>query len=272
MLGRALDLARYALAMPRILRSKIDEIDHLRSRIDLGLEIVGEFEAARASEEYQAVYDKPEPLVTICIGTYNRGRLLEERSVRSALAQTYRNIEVVVVGDHCTDDTAERMARIADPRLRFHNLPVRGPYPEDPEQRWMVAGTFPFNEALRQARGDFITHLDDDDEHLPDRLEKLVAFIKQTRADLVYHPFFVEQPGGRWKLNRAEVYRHNRVTTSSVLYHNWLRRIGWDPEAYAWKEPGDWNRFRKLRYLGIRMERFGEPLLRHYRERSQAGR
>jgi hypothetical protein len=48
-----------------------------------------------------------------------------------------------------------------------------------------------------------------------------------------------------------------------------LRQIGWDPLAYRYGEPGDWNRFRKLKYLGARAERHDGALLKHYRERNQ---
>ena len=58
------------------------------------------------------------------------------------------------------------MAKIKDPRVRFHNLRRRGKYPANAMRRWMVAGTGAANQALRSARGDYITHLDDDDEFL----------------------------------------------------------------------------------------------------------
>ena len=61
--------------------------------------------------------------------------------------------------------------------------------PTIPEWRWMVAGTAPINLALSLARGDFITHLDDSDEHPEDRIAKLVSFIRESKADFVWHPF-----------------------------------------------------------------------------------
>ncbi|HEX8240193.1 MAG TPA: glycosyltransferase family 2 protein [Allosphingosinicella sp.] len=210
------------------------------------------------------------PLVSICIATYNRARLLRERSLTSALAQTYGNIEIIVVGDGCTDETAEMMAEVKDERVRFENLAERGVYPEDPHLRWMVAGTPAINRALSLASGDFVTHLDDDDEHLPDRIEKLVAMIQASRADLVFHPFLYETPDGAWLRNDAESFLVGRVTTSSILYHRTFRTLGWDPRAYRYREPGDWNRLRKIKYLGARAVRHPEALLKHYKERNQA--
>jgi len=243
--------------------------DDYRSARDLGLGAVARFRRARATPEYQAAYDKPDPLVSICIATYNRAQLLRERSLRSALAQTYRNIEVIVVGDACTDETAQVMAQVDDPRVRFVNLAQRGDYPSEPELRWMVAGTAPVNHALSIARGDFITHLDDDDEHAPERVEQLLACIRETRADILFHPFRCETPEGDWYVNDAESFRFERVTSSSIFYHNWFRHLGWDPLAYRYREPGDWNRLRKFAFLGARSLRHPAVLLSHYRERNQ---
>ena len=139
-----------------------------------------------------------------------------------------------------------------------------------PEWHWMVAGTTAMNYALDLANGDFITHLDDDDRHRPDRLSKLVQFIQETRSDLVWHPFWRETATRKWQLKSAKYFRKNEVTTSSVLYHKWFRRIPWDIDAYKYREPGDWNRFRKFRYLGANMSRFPEPLLKHFMERNPA--
>lgn len=245
------------------------ELDNLKSKMDLSVVIQDSFYDERASNSYLQCYSRHEPLVSVCVATYNRGELLVERCIKSIIAQTYKNLEIIVVGDCCTDDTAARVAQIADTRLIFHNLERRGSYPNQAEQRWMVAGSTPMNYALQLAQGDFITHLDDDDCYVPDRIEKLTAFIQAQKADLVWHPFWNETANGGWLLNDCPQYRKGCLTTSSVLYHNWFKRIPWDIEAYRYLEPGDWNRFRKIRYLGAKSARYPEPLLRHYRERSQ---
>ncbi len=81
--------------------------------------------------------------------------------------------------------------------------------------------------------------------------------------------FHHEKAEGRWELNPAEEFASSQVTTSSVFYHRWFARIGWDINAYRLKEPGDWNRFRKFRYLGVRHARYPEPMLFHYREQNR---
>ena len=247
-----------------------DEVDALRSRIDLGDELFNLFQKEQKLAAYQAVFSKAKPLVSVCVATYNRASLLIERSLRSILEQDYTNLEIIVVGDCCTDNTEELVSQIKDERLTFINLPQRGAYPADPHLRWMVAGTIPINHALGLATGDFITHLDDDDAYTLDRISRLVAFIQETRADLVWHPFLTENKDGRWNAYRATEYKRTQVTTSSVLYHSWFKRVPWDLQAYKYQEPGDWNRFRKFKYLNAKIARYPEPLLKHYRERNQS--
>jgi glycosyltransferase involved in cell wall biosynthesis len=271
-LKNILDVPHHVKRLSRQVESLEEQLDILRSRLDLDPGMMDRFLRDRMTTEYESVYSLEQPLVTICIATYNRSQLLVERSVRSALGQTYPNIEVLVVGDCCTDDTEARLQAIGDPRLSFVNLAQRGDYPSDPSLRWMVAGTSPLNHALTMARGAFITHLDDDDEFMPDRVERLLGFIRDQRADIVWHPFWRENNAGKWALKDCLEFKAGMVTTSSVFYHRWFASILWDLHAYRNREPGDWNRFRKFKYLGVRGVRYPDPLLRHYMERSQLGK
>jgi hypothetical protein len=247
------------------------ELQTLRCQLDTSPELIEDFCSVRKSVEYQSVFDTPNPLISVCIATFDRADLLTKRALASILNQTYTNLEVIVVGDHCTDETSDRLSRINDPRLKFYNLPKRGDYPELPKWRWMVAGTAPINHALALAKGDFITHIDDDDEQAPNRIEKLLSLAQEKRADLVWHPFWFETKLNSWRLKTALDFRANHITTSSVFYHRWFARIPWNIEAWRSGEPGDWNRFRKFEYIGANLVRHPDALLKHYREHTNAG-
>jgi hypothetical protein len=253
----------------RILSARVghidDQVDLLKSSLEVPQELIGEF------HEWKARNPIPEqPLVTVTVATYNRARLLAERCIPSVLNQTYANLELIVVGDRCTDETEEAICKIDDPRLTFINLPERGSYPADPHRRWLVAGVPPANKALAMARGDFVTHLDDDDEYVPDRLEKLVKFAVENGCDLVWHPFWWELDVGGWTLWEASKFTFGQVTMGSVFYRSWFKKIEGNINAHLLMEPDDWNRFRRIKYVGPVSMRYPEPLLKHYREKSQS--
>ena len=115
--------------------------------------------------------------------------------------------------------------------------------------------------------GDLITHLDDDDEYTPDRVGRLVRLLQESRAELVWHPFWwQEEPAAEWSLNEAESFAFTKVTTGSVMYLSWFKRVSWDPLAVRYGAPADWTRYRTMRDMGVRSMRYPEPLLRHYKE------
>lgn len=108
------------------------------------------------------------PLITIGLTTYNAEDTVE-RAVNSALSQSYRPIEIVVVDDCSTDQTLEilRLLSIKHSELRVFANPVNGGVSESR------------NHILRNARGEFVAFFDDDDESRPDRLEKQYLRIKE---------------------------------------------------------------------------------------------
>jgi hypothetical protein len=223
------------------------------------------FQTARQTADYQAVYRLVEPQVTVCITTADRADVLRERALASMLRQTYRRIEVIIVGDCCEDNTEQLVASLNDKRFTFVNLPERGPYPAPGNHRWLVAGTYPGNEALRRACGDFVTHIDEDDTFSDDRIAVLVAAIQAAQADVVYHPFWWENEDKSWTMRGDGRFEHAQTGTSMVLYHRWLARIPWDVNAFRHGEPGDWNRFRKFAALGVHTHFVSEPLTWHWK-------
>jgi glycosyltransferase involved in cell wall biosynthesis len=209
----------------------------------------------RASSTWQRAYSEPEPLVTVRIATWNRAELLVERALASAYRQTYTRWEAVIVGDACTDDTEERLAALGDPRIRFHNLPVHGPYPEDPIQRWMIAGVPAMNEGLRRAKGSWIAPLDDDDEWEDDHLEVLLGAAREGGAEFVYGRARCTVDGqsigkevGAWPP------RYGEIDLTASLYNAALREFRHDMMARHLGEGNDWNLVRRMLEAGVRFE------------------
>lgn len=263
-LNRELFLAKESIRVERF------RTDHLMALNEGLYEKREAYQLARTSPEFQAVYEEREPLVSICVSTCNRSSLLVERCIKSLLRQTYRNLQIVVVGDHCTDDTAYRLAKLRDSRIVFENLPQRGPYPAPGINRWCVAGTMATNRAIDLAEGAFLAHLDDDDESDMERVEVMVAEARRTRADFLWHKFLAETPQGLWLTLGSANLDLGHVTTGAIFYHRYFGDIQWDPFAYRLQEPGDWNRIRKIKFLKPQLQFVDRILMIHYREGQQS--
>jgi glycosyltransferase involved in cell wall biosynthesis len=110
------------------------------------------------------------PLVSVVIPVYNRAHLLG-RAIRSVLAQTFQNLELVVVDDGSTDGSAGAVAPFEDPRIRVIRLP---------RNRGVSRAR---NIGIQDARGHLVAFLDSDDEWLPDKLERQVARFREHPAE-----------------------------------------------------------------------------------------
>ncbi len=150
----------------------------------------------RRSSEYAQAYEDPDPLVSVIMTTYDRADLLRERSIPSVLAQTHENFEIVVVGDAAPAAVGAALASFGDPRIRFVNSTVRGPYAHTAEHAWMAVGTPPYNRAMAEARGRWLAPLDDDDSFTPEHIEHLLAAARERRLELVYGLLRCRYPDG----------------------------------------------------------------------------
>ncbi len=104
------------------------------------------------------------PVVTVVIASYNHAPYVEA-SIESVLAQTYPNIELLVVDDGSTDDSVERI-RCLQARRRFDFCA---------QQNRGLTRTL--NEAIGRSKGDFLAPFGSDDIMLPDRIAQQVAYM-----------------------------------------------------------------------------------------------
>ena len=209
--------------------------------------------ALREAEEYELAFSEAEPLVSVIVPTYRSYEALRDVCLPSILAQTHRNLEVVVVGDASPPETATAIAAIGDERVRYINRPMRGPYPERADLRWYVIGTPPYDEALAHSRGRWIAGLGDDDSMRPDHLETLLAAARERRLEQVYglqEVRFAEGPPmtigefppvlGAWGLQAA-------------IFHAGLDFIESELSDAIYEEPNDWSMCRRMMRAGVRI-------------------
>lgn len=105
--------------------------------------------------------------VSIIMPSYNTARFIAE-TVRSVLAQTYTDWELIIVDDCSTDNTDEVVATFTDPRIRYLKNETNS------------GAAVSRNRALREATGRWIAFLDSDDLWLPEKLERQIAFMKEN--------------------------------------------------------------------------------------------
>src|SRR5699024_3118133 len=102
------------------------------------------------------------PLVSAIITTHNRAVLLK-RAVLSVVNQTYENIEIIIIDDGSVDNTPKVVEKLQDK----HEIV----YLRHEKSQGAPAAR---NLGIRQAKGLFVAGLDDDDEWMPKRIEKMV--------------------------------------------------------------------------------------------------
>jgi glycosyltransferase involved in cell wall biosynthesis len=172
------------------------------------------------------------PLVSVVVPAFNAGRTIAE-TLRSISQQTYRTLEVVVVDDGSTDETAEIARRhcLTDPRFRVISTHNGG-----------VASAR--NEGIRVSTGAYVAFIDADDLWHPTKIEKQLSALLSSGPEtaLVYSPFRLIDSDGKvlasphkYGVSGWVLYRHfytNLVGNGSALLirRNVLEEFGgFDP-------------------------------------------
>ena len=146
---------------------------------------------------------RPLTLVTAAIPTYNRAPFLVG-ALESVFAQTFREVEVLVVDDGSTDETPTVLESYRD-RIRVVRQENRG----RSEAR---------NRAVREARSPYLSFLDSDDVWLPEKLERQVLVLEaDPRVAMVHGHVDVIDEEGR-PLDR-ETERHRALFSAAHRNH-----------------------------------------------------
>jgi glycosyltransferase involved in cell wall biosynthesis len=197
--------------------------------------------------------EPPPGLVSTILPVYNRPAMLRE-SAASVLAQTYRDIELIIVDDGSTDDTAA----VADALAAEHPDVVRVLHQRN-------AGVGPAREAGRLvARGEFIQHLDSDDLLYPRKFEWQVAGLQaHPECGASYGWTRGQLPDGTM-VERPERRTGERIETMfpAMLQSRWwqtttpLYRASLVHRAGAWlplRNEEDWEYDARIAALGVRL-------------------
>lgn len=194
---------------------------------------------------------------TILVPTHEHDGTLEI-SVASALAQTERDLQVLIVGDGPTDevrDAGERLASL-DPRVSFL------PFPKGDRH-----GEANRHEALKGATGRVICYLSDDDLWLPDHLETMLTILS---GDFLAHtyPTYISTDGLSHPMKGSVqdmIEGRNHVPLSAMGHTMEAYRalpVGWSPapsDIYT-----DLHMWKKFLSAGFRIEASPVPTVVHF--------
>jgi glycosyltransferase involved in cell wall biosynthesis len=126
----------------------------------------------RWNRERQRPRDKTNPLVSVVVPSYNHARYIG-RALRSVFAQTYRNVELIVIDDGSRDESADII----------RGLLAQCPFPHQFLARANRGSVATVREGLELAHGAFVNVLHSDDEYAPDRFEICVERIADSGCD-----------------------------------------------------------------------------------------
>ena len=127
-------------------------------------------------------------MVSIVMLSKDQAQYVEE-SVRSVMAQTYKNWELLFVDDNSKDDTVTKMMNLKDEsRLRREDYTVidRIKVSQTVSDKGVSVNR---NSSLKEARGRWIAFLDVGDVWAPDKLEKQIRFMKEHGYAFTYHKY-----------------------------------------------------------------------------------
>jgi glycosyltransferase involved in cell wall biosynthesis len=171
----------------------------------------------------------PTPVASVVIACYNYGHFVAE-SVQSALDQTLGDLEVIVVNDASTDNTADVVKRIRDPRVV---------YIEHQRNRGVAEA---MTTGIRAARGKYVSHMDADDRYRQDYLaETIPIFEQRPDVGLVYADLASMNEAGQvledpWSGMRTHEVHHGRDWVGDEFLLNLEDNVIPAPTAIARRE------------------------------------
>lgn len=203
------------------------------------------------------------PLVSVIVPLYNAAPFIGE-ALESALASTYRPMEVVVVDDGSTDNSLKVAQDIAKryPEIKVLHQPNAG-----------VSAAR--NHAIREAKGTFILPLDADDTISPTYIAHAVEAMKDDVRVVGSKAEYIGAKQGEWKLPAYSpelLARRNMIPITSLFRKADWMRVGGFCEEEIYRE--DWDFWLSMMKLGGKFVRLEETGL-YYRvlegsRRSQA--
>jgi glycosyltransferase involved in cell wall biosynthesis len=206
------------------------------------------------------------PIVSVIIPVYNGAKFLS-RSIDSVLNQTFKNWELIIVDDGSTDNSKEVISDYIkkDSRIQYHWEPNSGT-PAKPK-----------NTGFKYVRGKYVAYLDQDDEWLPEKLEKqLAVFAKYPNEEVGLvscSAYTISEKGFsdaklpvlKSEVELIDVLNYNYIfSNSSVMIPSTvIKTIGDRDESKDIDYLEDWDMWVRIRAGGYTFKFIEEPLFNY---------
>lgn len=202
--------------------------------------------------------DKAGELVSVIIPCYNYGEFLSE-AIESALAQSYKEIEIIVIDDGSADTTREAAGRYSNAGVLYYFQNNKGP-------------SSARNHGAEIARGRYSVFFDADDILEPTFIEECLKKMNNSTGQVGY-VYTQMRIFGRWQeitrfpeFSLKALLRDNYVSACSLIKTELVRRFPYDVRLRGWE---DWSFYLSLAENGIIGALVDKPLL-NYRKHGHA--
>lgn len=154
------------------------------------------------------------PLVSIVMPAFNKADFIGD-AVRSILAQTYKNWELIIVDDHSTDDTRKVLKQFDSEKIRVIACKKNG------------GAAKARNRGIREARGTFLCFIDADDLWEPDKISRQLAFMAKKNAAFSFASYVFADANGVPKekivkvpatITYRQALKNTTIWTSTVMF------------------------------------------------------
>lgn len=141
----------------------------------------------------------PLPLISVVINTHN-GEKFIKKSIKSALNQTYKNLEIIIFDNNSSDNTQDLVKNFKDKRLRYFKSKK---YLKLYDAR---------NKAVEKSKGIYLAFLDSDDWWIPGKIKTQFNYLKKKDLKIVFSNYFIYKDDTKKK----QIYTNRKLPEGNI--------------------------------------------------------
>lgn len=245
---------------PLLLEGQHQEVELNLLRQQLRLE--------RETTFYRQSFENKNSLVTIIIPTHTAPQVLWERALPSALNQSHRNLEILLVVNSLNRDVLERckekVLQIDDSRVQVVEAWGLRPDEQPDIDSWHASGNTEFNAGLEAASGSWVSPFAHDDLLTPTAIEKLLFHAQSTKSEVSYGDVEQIRHGETYLLECSYPPVQGKFGFQGSIRNRALNIFRFNQNDVIYGMPNDWAVMWRMRQAGVRIGHFHEVTSVYY--------